>query len=233
MLPSAQYSFLFIALLSLIISYSKAFHSPSTKLILGNKKCTTSTSIKMSLAHHETAKEIYNVPNSGWSSPQWNWGSAQGTGHDCAMICRRLYDTKADRQNLVQSLLEPVKYKAQHPETEVTFEEIKLILGLAWQKGRWDGSDGGPDGYSHVLQTMASARRYENEDEVLSAFNFIEDISERFHTIRSSEESLTRMKSIVIDVREKHDAGSEEVFLVRRICAGMVLYEIGFVENGL
>lgn len=233
MLPSAQYSFLFIALLSLIIRYSKAFHSPSTKLILGNKKCTTSTSIKMSLAHHETAKEIYNVPNSGWSSPQWNWGSAQGTGHDCAMICRRLYDTKADRQNLVQSLLEPAKYKAQHPETEVTFEEIKLILGLAWQKGRWDGSDGGPDGYSHVLQTMASARRYENEDEVLSAFNFIEDISERFHTIRSSEESLTRMKSIVIDVREKHDAGSEEVFLVRRICAGMVLYEIGFVENGL
>ena len=233
MLPSAQYSLLFIALLSLIIGYSKAFiiHSPSTKLISGNKKCTTS--IKMSLAHHETAKEIYNVPKSGWASPQWNWGSAQGTGHDCAMICRRLYDTKADRQNLVQSLLEPVKYKAQHPETEVTFEEIKLILGLAWQKGRWDGSDGGPDGYSHVLQTMASARRYENEDEVLSAFNFIEDISERFHTIRSSEESLTRMKSIVIDVREKHDAGSEEVFMVRRICAGMVLYDMGFVENGL
>lgn len=28
----------------------------------------------------ETNKEIYNIPNSGWNSKKWNWGSAQGTG---------------------------------------------------------------------------------------------------------------------------------------------------------
>lgn len=33
--------------------------------------------------------------------------------------------------------------------------------------------------------------------------------------------------------REKHDAGMEEVFLVRRKVAGMVLDAMGFVENGL
>ena len=188
---------------------------------------------------NETTKEIYSIPNSGWSSKQWNWGSAIGTGHDAAMIARKLYATKSDRQKLIKSLLNPVEYKSTHPSSfnsspEVSFEEVKLILGLAWQNGRWDGSDGGPEeGYSHVLSTMAAAHRYENDDEVLSALNFIEDVSKRFHTISRNEDELNRMKCIAIDVREKHDASMEEVFMVRRICAGMVLDAMGFVENGL
>ena len=133
----------------------------------------------------------------------------------------------------MESLLNPVEYKSTHPSSEVSFEEVKLILGLAWQNGRWDGSDGGPGGYSHVLSTMAAAHRYENEDEVLSALNFIEDVSKRFHSICRNEDELNRMKCIAIDVREKHDASMEEVFMVRRICAGMVLDAMGFVENGL
>ena len=31
------------------------------------------------------------------------------------------------------------------------FEEVKLVLGLAWQNGRWDGSDGGRGGYGDIL----------------------------------------------------------------------------------
>ena len=27
----------------------------------------------------ETKRELYNIENSSWSSPQWNWGSAIGT----------------------------------------------------------------------------------------------------------------------------------------------------------
>merc|ERR1719282_1135055 len=106
---------------------------------------------------NETTKTIYGIEGSGWKSPDWNWGSARGTGHDCAAICRRRWSDPADRRKLVDSLLDPVEFKASRPESEVPFEEIKLILGLAWQRGRWDGSDGGPGGYGTVLEIMAEA----------------------------------------------------------------------------
>ncbi|KAL7541768.1 hypothetical protein ACHAXR_012156 [Thalassiosira sp. AJA248-18] len=187
---------------------------------------------------NETTKQLYNIAGSGWSSPHWNWGSAQGTGHDCAMICRKRWESKSDRRTLVKSLLNPVEYKASLPENldnhgEVSFEEIKLILGLAWQRGRWDGSDGGPRGYSEVLNIMANAKRYEDEDEVISALNFIDDVSRRFETISRNAEELGRMKELMYDVRGKHHAGKEEVFMDRRTCAGLVLDAMGFVDNGL
>lgn len=180
----------------------------------------------------ETEKEIYNIPNSGWKSKQWNWGYAQGTGHDCAAICRRRWDSRQDREKLVQSLLDPVEFKASYPDSEVPFEEIKLILGLAWQRGRWDGSDGGPGGYGEVLSIMVDARRYEDDDEVISALNFIEDVGKRFGTISRNAEELKRMKSIANDVRGKH-AEKEEVFMDRREVAGMVLDAMGFIQTGL
>ena len=248
---------LFVLLLTLVVegaATQAAFHFPSLTSSRHISKTPCKRNSMSSLFGHqkfdhrnphpntvyecpnETTKEIYSIPNSGWSSKQWNWGNAIGTGHDAAMICRKLYATKSDRQKLIKSLLNPVEYKSTHPSDsspEVSFEEVKLILGLAWQNGRWDGSDGGPEGYSHVLSTMAAAHRYENDDEVLSALNFIEDVSKRFHTISRNEDELNRMKCIAIDVREKHDASVEEVFMVRRICAGMVLDAMGFVENGL
>jgi hypothetical protein len=189
----------------------------------------------MEISHtcpNETSKQIYNIPDSGWQSKKWNWGSAHGTGHDCAAICRRRWDEKSDRRELVQSLLSPVEYKATHPHGEISFEEVKLILGLVWQRGRWDGTDGGPvEGYGAVLEAMAGARRYENEDEVISALMFIEDVSGRFASICRDAERLKRMKAIANDVKGKH-AEKEDIFKARRICAGMVLDAMNFVEGG-
>ena len=152
------------------------------------------------------------------------------------MICRKRWDDRDDRRKLVKSLLSPAKYKAkkgnQIDTGEVPFEEIKLILGLAWQRGRWDGTDGGPGGYATVLETMAEAKRYENEDEVISAINFIDDVNNRFETISRNAEELKRMKAIANDVRGHH-LEKEEVFMKRRTCAGMVLDAMNFVENGL
>lgn len=182
---------------------------------------------------------LYNIPHSGWKSPQWNWGSARGTGHDCAAICRSRWSNKEDRRKLVHSLLSPEKYHAKlHPSSsigEVSFEEIKLILGLAWQRGRWDGTDGGPQGYRSVLQTMADARRYENENEILSALHFIEDVSAKYQSISRNAEELHKMKEIAFSVLhgKKTHASKEEIFMARRMCAGMVLDAMHFVENGL
>ena len=181
----------------------------------------------------EITKQIYNIPNSGWASPSWNWGYASGTGHDCAAICRKLYASRDERERLVSSLLEPVEFKSLHQE--VSFEEVKLVLGLAWQNGRWDGSDGGPNGYGEVLQTMAMAIRYENEDDVISAINFIQDVSDKFSTISKSEGKLNRMKDMANACKGGHSSiiNPDEVFKNRRICAGLVLDAMGFVENGL
>jgi hypothetical protein len=182
---------------------------------------------------NETSKQLYNIPDSGWQSKKWNWGSAHGTGHDCAAICRRRWNDESDRRELVRSLLYPAEFKALHPHSEVSFEEVKLILALAWQRGRWDGTDGGPvEGYGAVLEAMADARRYENEDEVISALMFIEDVSGRFSSICKNAEKLKRMKAIANDVKGKH-AEKEDVFMARRTCAGMVLDAMNFVENGL
>ena len=89
-------------------------------------------------------KEIYNIPGSGWKSPTWNWGYAVGTGHDCAMICRKKYDSFQKRKDLILSLLEPttpLDTKSHHDDgndvgdddtsiRDPPFEEVKLILGL-------------------------------------------------------------------------------------------------------
>jgi hypothetical protein len=213
-----------------------------------NKKTADSNNKKKDMV-------LYNIPNSGWKSPQWNWGSARGTGHDCASICRSRWSKREDRRKLVHSLLQlsPVSSSSssisaaksntnnkieeeEEEEEEVSFEEIKLILALAWQRGRWDGTDGGPTGYRSVLQTMADAHRYENEDEILSSLHFIEDVSSKYHTISRNAEELHKMKdinnSIVHGGKKKH-ARIDEIFMARRVCAGMVLDAMHFVDNGL
>ncbi|KAL7554004.1 hypothetical protein ACHAWF_017360 [Thalassiosira exigua] len=231
-----------LLLMSLVIG-GDAFHSPSFRKFLAsssNAKSSNENSpearrLFMTISHpypNETSERLYDVPNSGWKSPEWNWGSARGTGHDCAAICRRRWGDRSDRRKLVRSLLSPAEFKAERPDSEVPFEEVKLILGLAWQRGRWDGSDGGPGGYGSVLATMAEGRRYEQEDEVISALNFVEDVSERFATISRNADELKRMKCLASEMRGKH-AGKEEVFMARRTCAGMVLDAMNFVDNGL
>eukprot|EP00584_Thalassiosira_punctigera_P006334 CAMPEP_0172529380 /NCGR_PEP_ID=MMETSP1067-20121228/3477_1 /TAXON_ID=265564 ORGANISM="Thalassiosira punctigera, Strain Tpunct2005C2" /NCGR_SAMPLE_ID=MMETSP1067 /ASSEMBLY_ACC=CAM_ASM_000444 /LENGTH=227 /DNA_ID=CAMNT_0013313421 /DNA_START=39 /DNA_END=722 /DNA_ORIENTATION=- len=221
---------LLILLLSVATKDACGFNFPTSR------KASISSNCHLFMATYsspnETTKQIYSIHGSGWKSSTWNWGYAQGTGHDCAAICRRRWDDRDERRKLVQSLLSPVEFKASHPESEVPFEEVKLILGLAWQQGRWDGSDGGPGGYGAVLSTMADARRYEKEDEVISALNFIEDISAQFETISRNAGESKRMKAVANDVRGKH-AGKEEIFMARRTCAGMVLDAMNFVDNGL
>ncbi|CAM9422627.1 unnamed protein product [Ectocarpus sp. 12 AP-2014] len=159
---------------------------------------------------------IYGVPNSGWKSPQWNWGSASGTGHDCAAICRRTYGTKEARQELVSSLLSG--------GTGVDFEEVKLTMALAWQNGRWDGSDGGDGGYGDVLTMMAQAKRYEEGSEEERARKLVEDMRPRFARLSPTKEQMAAMDGLTAD--------SSDVLAARNRCCGLVLQAMGFVENG-
>lgn len=159
-------------------------------------------------------------------SPQWNWGSARGTGHDCAAICRQQYSTKESREELIQNLLEP------HPDDPksripLNFEEVTLVLGLAWQNGRWDGSDGGKGGYGEVLQHMAGAKRYEVGSEEECRKRFVEDLQDRFELLDSIDvvsSELREMRCILDD--------DSDLDYARRKASGLVLEAMGFVDKG-
>jgi len=188
-------------------------------LLILSSFCAYSEALSMS-------KEIYGIKNSGWKAPQWNWGYALGTGHDCAAICRRQYATASARIDLVNNLLEPA---ANNDSREPgNFEEVKLVLALAWQRGRWDGSDGGPGGYGDVLATMAEAAFYEEGSEEECARRLIQDMSdpERFALLEPSGDEDQAMKSL------RENAGDDADF-ARRRCSGLVLKAMGFIEKGL
>jgi hypothetical protein len=157
-------------------------------------------------------KEIYGIPRSGWTSSAWNWGSAVGTGHDCAAICRRQFESRQSRASLVADLS-----KGKGPP----FEEVKLVLALAWQRGRWDGSDGGVGGYGEVLNAMAQARRYEVGDECDRLL--VQDMKERYHLLDPTDVDKEAMLSL----------DGKDVDGARRRCSGLVLKSMGFIENGL
>lgn len=169
---------------------------------------------------------MYGIKNSGWKAPQWNWGYAVGTGHDCAAICRRQYSTSTARADLVKNLLEPaVDIDSREP---ANFEEVKLVLALAWQRGRWDGSDGGPGGYGDVLATMAEAVRYEEGSEDECARCLVQDMSqpERFALVEPSGEEDQAMRSL-------WEYAGEDVDIAQRRCSGLVLKAMGFIGKGL
>lgn len=178
-----------------------------------------------SLVMTTASKSIYGIPDSGWASSQWNWGYAVGTGHDCALVCRRKYDTRRAREDLVNQLCSAPSKDVDEREPK-NFEEVKLILALAWQRGRWDGSDGGKGGYGDVLRAMEEATRYESKSDDENSVLLVEDMMARFPLLSPSPEKLKDMNTISWILTRDNDAA-------RRKCSGLVLQSMGFVESGL
>ena len=128
----------------------------------------------------------------------------------------------------MSDLLNPTTAITETTETTVEFEEVKLILALAWQNGRWDGSDGGVGGYGDVLQYLADAQRYEgsDDDETCSKL-LVSDMMSRLPLIQSSLSSLPTLEDLI------QECGEGNVDGLRRKCAGLVLREMGFIDKGL
>lgn len=182
------------------------------------------SSIRMQ-ALRSANKIIYGMPGSGWASPEWHWGSAQGTGHDCAAICRRRYASRGDRHALVHELLSATV----HETNAMDIEELKLILGLVFQRGRWDGSDGGPGGYRAVLDAMAQAERYEGPNDQVAQRNLVEDLANRYNLLLEKM-SAGDQKALAYCMQQSIQNVDCEVALRR--CSGLVLQAMGFVEKG-
>ena len=105
------------------------------------------------------------------------------------------------------------------------FEEVKLVMALAWQRGRWDGSDGGRGGYGEVLAAMADATRYEDGPEDECSRLLVQDMLDRYQLLDPSEEDRKVMMSLFEDLEPDMDAA-------RRRASSLVLKSMGFIENG-
>ena len=194
----------------------------------------SSSSILMSSS--SIGKDLYGIPNSRWTSPEWNWGYAVGTGHDCAAICRTRWSTKSNRSILVDLLLSGGQDGQQKAEEIISVDEVKLILALKIQRGRWDGSDGGPNGgYGEVMSYMAQAKRYERDDIGDSSGNrqLIQDMKDRFHLLNPTKEDLQLMESLWNDGMLENQQDVEDVEKTLLKCSGLVLKAMGFIENGI
>ena len=68
-------------------------------------------------------KEIYNIPGSGWKSPDWNWGYGVGTGHDGALICRRNFSSVQSRKDLI--IVQINKSTIKKKKSNTTISKVK------------------------------------------------------------------------------------------------------------
>ena len=201
----------FIIMMACISSFSLGYTFLLVTLV-------TSLSSAFSLSM-SSSKEIYGIRRSGWTSEAWRWGYGQGTGHDCAMISRRTYDTLQSRDALVKKLIEAIS-------ADPPFEEVKLVLALAWQNGKWDGTDGGPGGYSEVLAAMAGATRYEIGTEQECSRRLIQDMKLRFPLLKPADDALRRMQCLWDDLPDSLD----DFDAARRRCSGLVLEAMGWIN---
>ena len=230
------------------------------RLSLGFSASKTTSNSSNSNNH----KEIYGIPDSGWSSPHWKWGEATGTGHACAVLCRRQYRTPESRRDLIANLVmtkEEIRggtttttadddvvseaaAAAAAQRSPANFEEVKLILALAWQKALQNGHGGGGGGgelrpYGEILDAMVQAERYENkavagsgperdddDDDKNNSLLLVQDMQKRYFFLTPEVDDKIRMNLLLYD-------GEEDWDWIRRRCSGLVLRALDFEANGL
>ena len=167
---------------------------------------------------------LYGITDSKWSSPKWNWGYASGSGHDCALICRRKFSTQESRRELIEGLISSSIPECL--EEDNLMDELKLILGLTWQRGRRDGTDGGVGGYSEVLFNLADCQYetfFECDDGIACQRNFLNDMKARYHLI--SENQIEKVQNLSDEF--------EDLDKSIRVCAGMILNSMDFIRLGM
>jgi len=172
------------------------------------------------------------------------------------VLCRRQYRTPESRRDLIANLV--MTKEAIRGGTTTTadnaqrspanFEEVKLILALAWQKGLHNGHGGGGGGelrpYGEILDAMVQAERYENkavagsgpgrddddddddDDDKDNSLLLVQDMQKRYFFLTPEVDDKIRMNLLLYD-------GDEDWDWIRRRCSGLVLRALDFEENGL
>lgn len=137
---------------------------------------------------------------SGFSDPNWNWGSSNGTGHDAAMAIRQTLGTKDRRREFVSNL--DANCEA------IGIDDIKLALALRFQRASHEGIIGSKEG-NRIMRNMA-ALKYENavgEAALLLDLNALIDIISESSTSNVSGTLLRPAAAKVLDGMRFCDVG--------------------------
>ena len=97
------------------------------------------------------------------------------------MKCRQKFETSSARHELVNSLV--------HADTDTqilsNFDDVKLVLALAWQRARKLDPD--MESYGQVLDAMADLR-YENvKDDMEGDKLLVQDMQKRYMWLKPGE----------------------------------------------
>ena len=109
--------------------------------------------------------------------------------------------------------------------TEIcTFEEIKLILALMWQRARKE--DPSMEAYGQILDEMTKGKRYEEgtDDEIRSRL-LVQDMQKRYMWLNPDVEDKIAMNMLWYE--------TEDYDVARRRCSGLILKSMGFVDDGM
>ena len=93
------------------------------------------------------------APRMGWTSPNWNWGSAIGDAHDEAMRVRAALSTPEARRDFLQATA----------SEDGDIEAAKMALALSCQRARNLGYDLQGRPWENLMESMAACE-YEGED---------------------------------------------------------------------
>ncbi|KAK3271326.1 hypothetical protein CYMTET_20316 [Cymbomonas tetramitiformis] len=199
------------------------------KYLDAKSRCARTTSRTPASGRPELAEAVKTAVPTGWASPTWNWGYANGDAHDAAYSLRQKLAKEKARRKWLNSL-------ACNPAL-VPWEEVKLALALLWQKAARERRDGGLTGWGFVLEQM-SAARYEGGLE--ADRRLVRDMAERLHLLEDI--SLELDECVIGDESFKRSAAAvdkEEPELAsdydteRRELAIQVLVGLDFMSGGL
>lgn len=136
-------------------------------------------------------QEIFGVSTKGWKDPDWKWGSDDGCANQCASACRTKFSTHEAREELVTALIE---YDNQEVDENLSFEEIKFILALAWHKARKEAIYG--EAYGQVLDELVKAERYEHDDDEANSRLLVQDLQKRYMWLQPDVEDKILMNML-------------------------------------
>uniref|UniRef100_A0A7S0FP45 Uncharacterized protein n=1 Tax=Minutocellus polymorphus TaxID=265543 RepID=A0A7S0FP45_9STRA len=212
----------FVVSLAALVSRSRSANAFATTSS-GGGASASSSSPKANSCNNAQSGDIFGIEAS-WSSPDWNWGSPFGLGHDCALRCRQTFATEEQRRELVNSLV--------HADTDTqilsNFEDVKLVLALAWQRARKFDPD--LESFGQVLDAMADLR-YENgndgEENMDGDRLLVQDLQKRYMWLKPEVDDKIQMNMLLYD---HHD---DDFDIVRRKAAGLVLKSMDFAVEGL
>lgn len=135
-------------------------------------------SFDFKLSHHHVNRM---TSLKGFSDPNWNWGSSNGTGHDAAMKLRRRLATIDQRTDFIASIV--------GESDDFNLEDVKLALALRFQRAARERIVGSEQGYK-IMDKMATLK-YENAEGEAYLQRDLENLSSILPTELTQEAGLS------------------------------------------